>query len=567
MNLEPIQRLLGRTLNKHEQTFIQTILLSKETQTTFNRELAYVEDQGKEWPEQFYLASQSFNDPRKPDGALLTMANGFHPTVSLNIPSGKVFLGIRQNKTEFTSKICPGTVYFIQKVNELESFLEDVYNRPWLYSIHASNPNACGYSLIRIVTGYNLGLDISVNVLGDLPRILLNKENGVLLIVQKSMEKELQKIRRVHRINVHEIGKIIEGSSVVLHYKNRKMVNLPVHLFNTLFTEEKGLDIPPTSGESKIVPSPRKEKKYFSKDVLRILHIVQKGYDVKGYPRSAQIENNSVMVKKENMNTVGMSVNDNGHLSYSEPEIKGRAYLANAARHLVCRGLKPELCSAIIQLQKGEKLSRTFWKGMREMARVLGLRIVNTSLWEHEGPIEGRVVVAGSEKHGRSPFPEGFQATNDFISILGSHRGELGGGLYLQNLHYSDAGVIPVVDMNMEARIQETVFTGIQEGLIQSASAVSGGGLAISIAKALVVSPAGLGARIYLSRKLRNDELLFGETQGLIVVTIQENDLMEFERVCMTIGVPTTSIGRVTDNSRYTFNDAIDLSVKELKSV
>jgi len=57
---------------------------------------------------------------------------------------------------------------------------------------------------------------------------------------------------------------------------------------------------------------------------------------------------------------------------------------------------------------------------------------------------------------------------------------------------------------------------------------------------------------------------LFGETQGLVLVTIQENDLMDFERVCMTIGIPATTIGRVTNDGIYSFNDSIKLKVKDL---
>jgi len=68
----------------------------------------------------------------------------------------------------------------------------------------------------------------------------------------------------------------------------------------------------------------------------------------------------------------------------------------------------------------------------------------------------------------------------------------------------------------------------------------------------------------YFSRKLKTEELLFGETQGLVLVTIKENDLMEFERICMAIGVPATTIGRVTDDGFYTFNKSIKLPVKKL---
>ena len=63
---------------------------------------------------------------------------------------------------------------------------------------------------------------------------------------------------------------------------------------------------------------------------------------------------------------------------------------------------------------------------------------------------------------------------------------------------------------------------------------------------------------------IRNDELLFGETQGLVVVTLPEHDLIEFERICMTTGVPSTTIGRITDDGNFIFNDLINIPVKQL---
>ena len=105
---------------------------------------------------------------------------------------------------------------------------------------------------------------------------------------------------------------------------------------------------------------------------------------------------------------------------------------------------------------------------------------------------------------------------------------------------------------------------GIAVGIIHSAVNVSRGGVAVAIANSLLLGADGLGARIHLSRKMRKDELLFGETQGLVVVTLCENDLIEFERICMTTGVPSTTIGRITDDSNYIFNDLINIPVKQL---
>jgi hypothetical protein len=39
---------------------------------------------------------------------------------------------------------------------------------------------------------------------------------------------------------------------------------------------------------------------------------------------------------------------------------------------------------------------------------------------------------------------------------------------------------------------------------------------------------------------------------------------MEFERICMTIGLPSTTIGRVTGDGRFKFNDVVNLDVNKL---
>ncbi|MEE8436699.1 MAG: AIR synthase-related protein, partial [Candidatus Neomarinimicrobiota bacterium] len=273
----------------------------------------------------------------------------------------------------------------------------------------------------------------------------------------------------------------------------------------------------------------------------------------------------SLWTTKNNKGISGISVNDNFHLKYDNLQTKSRSYLANAARKMVCIGIKPDICSVIIQYNQDKKSSRLFLKGFKEMAQVLRLRITSPTFAVNKSDTDGIAAAAGS-KIGADLLPKGFQKAGDFISILGSHRGELGGGIYFHKIRKSSAGERPVVDLNMEPRIQDVVYTGITSGLIQSAKPVSAGGLVIALAQVLSESRDPLGARVFLARKLRNDELLFGETQGMVLLSIKENDLMEFERVCMALGVPTTTIGRVTDTGLFNFNDIVNLTVKDIKS-
>jgi len=52
----------------------------------------------------------------------------------------------------------------------------------------------------------------------------------------------------------------------------------------------------------------------------------------------------------------------------------------------------------------------------------------------------------------------------------------------------------------------------------------------------------------------------------VVLITLDENDLMEFERICMNVGVPSTTIGRVTDDGKFTFNDLINLPVGKIRA-
>jgi phosphoribosylformylglycinamidine synthase len=126
-------------------------------------------------------------------------------------------------------------------------------------------------------------------------------------------------------------------------------------------------------------------------------------------------------------------------------------------------------------------------------------------------------------------------------------------------------GSPPPLTLDTEIRVQSVCLEGIRKGIIRSAHDVSDGGLAVCLAESLLDSQPGLGTEIHLSRRLRNDELLFGESQSVIVVTVIEDDLLPLQRIAMEEQVPSITIGRVTDMGRLQINDLIDLPRKELR--
>jgi phosphoribosylformylglycinamidine synthase len=208
---------------------------------------------------------------------------------------------------------------------------------------------------------------------------------------------------------------------------------------------------------------------------------------------------------------------------------------------------------------------REIFMGAVEAAQLMGIEIFRPIMTcdnkNHPGL---ELCVVGKRINESIAINESFVSENDFITMLGSHRGELSSSIYQQKIQKQENTKIPAVDLRMETRLQETVLQGIQTGLIKSAVNISNGGLAVSLVKSLQNAEKVIGARIHLSRKLRQDEMLFGETQGMVIVSIGERDLMKFERICMTIGLPSTTIGRVTGDGRFKFNDVVNLDVNKL---
>ena len=86
----------------------------------------------------------------------------------------------------------------------------------------------------------------------------------------------------------------------------------------------------------------------------------------------------------------------------------------------------------------------------------------------------------------------------------------------------------------------------------------------MNIAESILFSNNGLGAEINLTRKLRNDELLFGECQSVIIVTIDEENLHKLVSMANNLNVYTQTIGKVRNNSKLSINNLIDIDRSSL---
>ena len=87
-----------------------------------------------------------------------------------------------------------------------------------------------------------------------------------------------------------------------------------------------------------------------------------------------------------------------------------------------------------------------------------------------------------------------------------------------------------------------------------------------NIAESIIKANKSIGAKISIESKLRTDELLFGECQSVIIATINPKDIATLTALNKHEDIHIQTIGKVTDNSKLSVNDLIDIDKSKLES-
>jgi len=108
----------------------------------------------------------------------------------------------------------------------------------------------------------------------------------------------------------------------------------------------------------------------------------------------------------------------------------------------------------------------------------------------------------------------------------------------------------PPINLEQEKQVQKTCLEGIRAGAILSAHDCSDGGLGVALAETcfshFTCTPKGASIEIPGCHVLEN--VLFGEYQSRILVTLKDHDLPILERMAKANSVELTKLGRVEGN-------------------
>src|SRR5256714_993232 len=253
---------------------------------------------------------------------------------------------------------------------------------------------------------------------------------------------------------------------------------------------------------------------------------------------------------------IALSVDCNATYVYLDPYEGGKIATAECARNLACSGAVP--LGTTDNLNFGNPHNpEIFWqlresvRGIAEGCRAFNAPVTggNVSLYNQSpnGPIDPTPTVAmvGLIEKPEHITTQWFQDEGDAIILLGDIVDStdpllgLGGSACLQCVHGLKTGTPPRCELEGERNLHLTLRALIHSGVVKSAHDCSEGGLAVALAECCISqqiareTPRLIGAQIDLTPreasddavqtsgpgKPRLDALLFGETQGRIIIS------------------------------------------------
>jgi phosphoribosylformylglycinamidine synthase subunit PurL len=255
---------------------------------------------------------------------------------------------------------------------------------------------------------------------------------------------------------------------------------------------------------------------------------------------------------------VAISNDCNGRYCRLNPHRGAQIAMAECLRNLVCSGAVPLAMTDNLNFGNPYKPDvffalRECVRGLAEACRFFDTPVVggNVSLYNEspEGAIDPTptVSVVGlveEERHITRQFAGG---PGDRLVLLGGAPDELGASQFLGIVHGLVTGDAPAVDLAAEKRLQDLILSQIRAGRVRGAHDLSEGGLLVAAAE-MLFGGRTLGAELDLSGlpAPRLDALLFGESQGRVILSVLPADEAAVLAAARAAGVPASAVGTVT---------------------
>ncbi|MFM6409505.1 MAG: AIR synthase related protein, partial [Microcystis sp.] len=287
---------------------------------------------------------------------------------------------------------------------------------------------------------------------------------------------------------------------------------------------------------------------------------------------------------------VAATTDCNPRYVYLDPYNGAKLAVAEAARNLSCVGADPIAVTDNLNFGSPEN-SIGYWQlatACQGIAEACGE--MNTPVTGGNVSLYNETVDAAGSPQSIYPTPvigmvglvpdigqicgQGWQKAGDLSYILGFSLPTIGASEYLAVIHGLVTGKPPVIDFELERKVQAACRRGIRAGWVKSAHDCAEGGLATALAECCISGQ--LGAEIDLSwqHQGRFDAVLFGELASCIIVSVSPENQQDWEEYLKTqLGDYWQITGKVSEKSDNLLildrnkQPAIDVSLETIQQV
>ena len=443
----------------------------------------------------------------------------------------------------------------------------------------------------------NVGMDINLDKVplrqSDMQpfEILLSEsQERMLVVVAKGQEAIVEGIFDKWDLHAECIGEVTEGNQIRFYKSGELVAEVPADtlvlgggapVYDREFSEPAWY-ADAQAWDASVVPVPSiEEAKDIAERMVQLPNIASKKWVWEQYDSMVGTINRStnrpsdagVVSVRGTKKALALTVDCNARYVEMDPEIGTAIAVAEAARNISCSGGVP---SAITNcLNFGNPYNpEVYWQfvkaieGMGRSCRHFNTPVTggNVSFYNQSAQPDGTAVavfptptigMVGVIEDREHHMSLDFKEKGELIFLLGEVTNCINASEYLSSIAGVDRSPAPHFNLDAEGKVQGCVRKAIERGCIHAAHDVADGGLFVSLLE--MAMPNGLGFDVVTDDDIRLDAFLFGEGQGRIVVSCDENQQDRLLDIIEEFDVPIVLLGHVTkgkivvDNTHFGF--------------
>jgi phosphoribosylformylglycinamidine synthase II len=421
--------------------------------------------------------------------------------------------------------------------------------------------------------------------------LISESQERMLFVVEHGFESEIENIFDKYDILYANIGRVTEKEELVVKKDSVVLADMPVETVTEAPIIQRPASKPRHIDALRNIASPQ-EPLDLSETLLTLLTsptIASKRWIYEQYDHEVGVrtvvkpgQSGASVLRLNNNKLLAVTVDGNPKHCYLDPYHGAAGGLAEACRNIISVGGEP--VAMVDHCQFGDPGDpEVFWtfneavRGMSDYGRELDLPCVGgkVSFYNEDvaagtaikpSPIVAVIGLIEDVNHIRRAAP---QNKGDLIVILGDTKSEMGGSEYYEYIHQLTGGEVPKVDFEAEKRLWKTVLEGIRNGLIDAATDCSEGGLAVALAEMSIAGKQGVKVDLDAvpSTCKRLDNLLFSESHGRLLVSVDEKHVKSLVELAKNHGVPCNIIGLVEGNSLIIRSDGHEVVSLPLENI